>query len=59
MNLTEVPVHTGFSLALMVTFTGNADPTDLVWAFDAAGLPVAHVAVEISLQVTMSPSRGI
>ncbi len=55
MKVTEVPaqiVPTGD--AAMVTLTGLSGFTVMVIAFEVAGLPVAHVAFEVTTQVTTS-----
>ena len=41
--------------AAILTLTGRFGFTVIVIAFDVAGLPVAHVAFDVSTQVTMSP----
>ena len=58
VKVTEVPAHTGFDDSPIETLTGNAGFTVMVMAFDVAGLPVAHVAFEVSTHVITSPFKG-
>ena len=58
VKVTEVPAHTGFADAPIETLTGNAGFTVMVMAFEGAGLPVVHVAFEVSTQVITSPFKG-
>ena len=59
VNVTGVPAQTGFADDDIVTLTGNNGLTVMATAFDMAGLPVAHVAFDVSLQVITSPLTGI
>ena len=59
VKLTEVPVQTGFCEAAMVTLTGRLVFTVMVTVLDVAGLPVAHVVLDVSTQVTASLFKGI
>ena len=57
--MTLVPWQTGFSDAVILTLTGRLLLTVIVIAFDVAGLPVAHVAFEVRMQVTTSLFEGV
>jgi hypothetical protein len=59
VNVTEVPAQTGFNDAAIDTLTGRFGLTVIVIEFEVAGLPVAHVAFEVSRQVTTSVLDGI
>ena len=58
MKVTDVPVQTGFAEAVIETLAGRLGLTVIVTVFDVAGLPVAHVALEVMTQVTTSPLTG-
>jgi hypothetical protein len=58
VKVTLVPAQTGLAEAPIVTLTGRFGFTVMVTAFDVAGLPVGHVASEVSTQVTASPLAG-
>ena len=58
MKVTEVPAHTGFADGAIDTLTGSTGFTVMVMAFEVAGLPVAHVAFEVSTHVITSPFKG-
>jgi hypothetical protein len=55
VNVTDVPEQTGLAEAKMLTLTGRTGLTVVLIVLDVAGLPVAHVALEVSWQVTLSP----
>jgi hypothetical protein len=59
VKVTDVPAHTGFNDAAIDTLTGRFGLTVIVIAFEVAGLPVAHVAFEVSSQVTTSVLDGM
>ena len=59
VNVTEVPEQTGFALAVIETLTGRFALTVMVTVFEVAGLPVAQVALLVSMQVIASPFIGI
>ncbi len=58
VKVTEVPAHTGFSEATMVTETGKFGFTVMQTWFDMAGFPVVQVLLEFRLQVMQSPFTG-
>ena len=51
LKVTEVPAQTVVAEAAMETLTGNRGFTVMVTVFETAGLPVAQVAFEVSVQV--------
>ena len=53
-KVTEVPEHTGLAEAPIETLTGRFGFTPIVTVFDVAGLPLAHVALEVNKQVIAS-----
>jgi hypothetical protein len=55
VKVTEVPAQMVVAEAAMLTLTGKFGLTVMVMAFEVAGLPVAHVALEVSTQVTTFP----
>ena len=55
VNVTDVPVQTGLAEADIETLAGRLGLTVIVTVFDVAGLPVAHVALEVMTQVTRAP----
>ena len=57
-KVTEVPVQTGFPDGEIKTLTGRFGLTTIVTVFDAAGLPVAQVALEVKRQVTAPEFNG-
>jgi hypothetical protein len=59
VKVTGVPWHTGFAEGTMVTDTGRLGITLIVTVGDDAGLPVAQVALEISVQLTWSLLEGV
>ena len=59
VNVTDVPEHTGFAEAETETLTGRLGLTVMVTVFEAAGLPVGQVALEVSTQETASLFNGI
>ena len=59
VKVTSVPVQTGFAEAETETLTGKFGLTIIVTVFEVAGFPLAQGALEVSLQVTRSPFRGI
>ena len=54
VKVTEIPEHTGFAEAPIDTLTGRFGFTVMVTVLDVAGLPVAQVALEVSMHVTAS-----
>ena len=50
----DVPAHTGFALADMLTLTGCLGFTVIVTGVLVAGFPVAHVALLVNLHLTTS-----
>ena len=59
VKVTEVPVQTGLAEAEMLILTGRSGFTVMIMLLDVAGLPVAHVAFEVKIQVTASPLTGV
>ena len=59
MKVTDVPVHTGFVPVAAETLTGRFGFTVMVTVFELAGEPVAHVALEVNIQVTASVLLGV
>ena len=60
VKVTLVPeqiVPVGF--AAMLTLTGKFGFTVIVILFDVAGLPVAHVLLDVSTHVTTSPFANV
>jgi len=55
VNVTEVPEQIVVALAAIITLTGRFGFTAIVTVLDVAGLPVAHVAFEVSTHVTLFP----
>ena len=53
-NVTDVPAQTGLAEGEIVTLTGRFGFTTIVTAPDKAGLPVAQVALDVSIQVIAS-----
>ena len=58
-KVTEVPLQTGLLDGEIKTLTGRFGLTTIVTVFDAAGLPVAQVALEVRMQVTASAFVGL
>lgn len=59
VKVTEEPEQDGLDEAEIDTLTARFELTDIVIALDVAGLPVTQVALEVSTQVTISPSTGV
>ena len=59
MKVTEVPAHTGLADAAMVKLTGSNGFTVMIRVLEVAGVPVAQVAFEVTIQLTASPFTGI
>jgi hypothetical protein len=59
VNVTVVPWHTGFADAPIETLTGRFELTVIVIVLDVAGLPVAHVAFDVSTQLITSLFAGV
>ena len=59
VNVTGMPVHTGFDEADTETFTGRSVLTTIVIWLDIAGLFAAQTRLEVNWQVTISPLRGV
>ena len=59
VKVTEVPAQTGFAEAAMETLTGRLGSTVIFTGDELAGLPVAQVALEFSVQVISSAFDGI
>ena len=56
MKVTEVPAQIApKGLAEILTLAGSKGLTTIVIAFDVAGLPVAHVALEVITTVIAAP----
>ena len=54
VKVTLVPEQIVVAVADMLTLTGRFGFTVMVMEFDVAGLPVAQVALEVSMQVMIS-----
>ena len=54
-----MPAQTGLADAAMVTLTGSSGFTVMVTVLEVAGLPVVHVSLEVSTQVTVLPFAGV
>jgi hypothetical protein len=55
VKVTDVPAHTGFAEAAIVTLTGRFELTVMVIVFDVAGEPVRQgVAFDVISQVIAS-----
>ena len=54
VKVTLVPEHIVVADATMETLTGRLGLTVIVTVFDVAGLPVSHVALEVSKTSTAS-----
>ena len=59
VKVTELPAQKGFEDDIMDTVTGRLGLTVIVTGAEAAGLFTAHVAFELTVQVTPSPFKGI
>ena len=57
-KVTEVPLQTGLLDGEIETLTGRFGLTTIVIVFDVAGLPVAQVALDVSMQVMASEFNG-
>lgn len=56
MKVTLVPAQIApEGTAAILTLTGRLGLTVMVMAFDVAGLPVGHVALDVSTHVMISP----
>jgi hypothetical protein len=58
VNVTEVPAHIGFALAVIDTLAGNVVFTTILMMLLVAGLPVTHVAFDVITTFTASPLTG-
>ena len=58
VKVTELPEHTGFTEAPIVTLTGRFGFTVMVTMLEVAGLAVAQVALDVSTQLTASLFKG-
>ena len=58
MKVTEVPAQTGLTEADIVTDTSRFGFTTMLTVFEVAGFPLAQAALEVSMQVTISPFAG-
>jgi hypothetical protein len=55
VNVTLVPEQMVVAEAEILTLTGRFGFTVMVTVFDVAGLPVAHVALEVITHITVLP----
>ena len=55
VNVTFVAAQIVVKLADITTLTGRLGFTVIVMVFDVAGLPVAHVALDVNTHVTSCP----
>ena len=58
VKVTEVPAQTGLAEGAIDTLTGSRGFTVMVTVLDEAGLPVGHVALDVSTQTTASLLEG-
>ena len=59
MNVTGEPWQDGLVEAAIVMLAGELGLTTIVTGVEVAGLLVAHISLDLSLQVTTSPSVGV
>ena len=59
VKVTDEPAQIGFAEATIATLAGRYVLTVILIAFDVAGLPVTQVALEVIIQVTISPLLGV
>jgi hypothetical protein len=59
VKVADAIAHTGLDEAAIATLAGRYVLTVMLIAFDVAGLPVTHVALEVMTQVTWSPLFGV
>ena len=59
VKVTVVPEHTGFAEGVTDTEAASIGLTVIVMAFEIAGLPVGHVAADVSEQVKTSLFDGV
>ena len=58
VNVTGVPVQTGFADATVVRLTGNNGSTVMVMVLDGAGLPVMQASADETVHWTIIPFNG-
>jgi hypothetical protein len=56
---TEFPWQYGLVSVLILTLADNDVLTDILTGAEMAGLPLTHAALDVSLQVTISPFCGV
>jgi hypothetical protein len=56
--VTAVPEHTGFAETEIEMLTGKIGFTVMATGTEVAGLPVTHVSLEVTRQVTASAFKG-
>ena len=59
VNVTRVPLHTGFAEAEIEMLTGKFGFTVMMIWFDVAGFPVEHGRLDVKTQQTVSPFAGV
>jgi len=59
VNVTRVPEQTGLAEADTDTLAGSIELTVIVILLDVAGLPVTQAALEVMIQLTISPFTGV
>ena len=59
VKVTNVPAHTGFADAAIVTPTASGWFTVIVNVPEVAGFPVTHVAFDVNTQITASLFPGV
>lgn len=59
VNVTEVPVQTGFADATIETLTGKTGFTTIVTRLDVAGLPERHEPLAVSVHDNASLFSGL
>jgi hypothetical protein len=58
VKFTWVPAHTLLAEGVITRLTGNSGLTVMVTTFEFAGLPVAQVALEVSVHETLLLLEG-
>jgi len=59
VNVTGIPAQTGLLDAVIEMLTGRFGFTVIVIVLDVAGLPVGQIALDVKIQDTWSPEKGI
>jgi hypothetical protein len=59
VNVSVVPMHTGFDDAVIETLTGSGLFTVIVIELEVAGFPVAQGRLEVIIHLTTFPLTGV